>query len=371
MTNLTRNTLIAATLLGLQLGSTGVVAHADNNDSGATVTVTAKNGNSNKNSNSSNQNSSSNQSNSSNSADDQSSSSSSEDTASTDTSKAFQTPVLAYGGGLTKTNLDSTKDDLKISDSNYKSVEVTGNDVDNYLHMNGVQTSGLFSSVFISRSALEGQNTVKILTPDNITLITKAGYETPLLTAGISNLDVKIASTSNVGKVSGQSALAGVYKALESEGVHVSKSRAAVAQKELNTTAGIVNNQNPKNYKDRQKLDTQLASALADMKTQLADIKNKQVTDQQIEDIVNKSLKNAQLGPNSINGDDKQNLENLGRDYLNNKDTVLSPSSVAQYKKYASNVAQTLENKFGVTPTQAQGFIGRIWNSIVNFFKGL
>lgn len=295
-----------------------------------------------------------------------------ESSVSTDSASLFKTPAFVYGGGLDEAQKKEVIADLKIKDIDYTTSQVLGTDVDKYLQLENTNTAGLFSSVYITRTDREGQNLVKILTPENITLVTEAGYATPLTTTGVSNLEVRVASPDSVGKVSGESALSGLYKALEEQGVVLDPNKVSVAQDELSTTSAIVENNGGKDmsYEEKAKLDTQLSSALTEIKTQLSEIKDKQVSEDQIEEIVNTALKTAGL-ENQLDKEDIQKLNTLAKTYVENKDSVLDKESIQRYKDYASNVAKDLQDKYGVQIEEAKGFISSSWEKIKSFFSDL
>ena len=56
---------------------------------------------------------------------------------------------------------------------------------------------------------------VKIKTPENITLVTAEQYANAAITAGVTDAEIEVAAVS---KVTGESALTGVYKAFEANG---------------------------------------------------------------------------------------------------------------------------------------------------------
>ena len=61
---------------------------------------------------------------------------------------------------------------------------------------------------------LEKASKFKIITEDNITKITSNQYANAAITAGVSDVEIDVASVS---KVTGESALTGVYKAFRSQ----------------------------------------------------------------------------------------------------------------------------------------------------------
>ena len=71
---------------------------------------------------------------------------------------------------------------------------------------------------------------------NNITEITNGQYTNAAITAGITDADIFVASPS---PVTGESALVGVYKALEIKGEAVDPQRTKIAQEELETVTEI------------------------------------------------------------------------------------------------------------------------------------
>ena len=110
---------------------------------------------------------------------------------------------------------------------------------------------------------------VKIITEDNITKITSNQYANAAITAGVSDVEIDVASVS---KVTGESALTGVYKALEANGETLDLDRTQVAQDELETTNEIAENNADNSNFDSGRLD----QAMVEIKQELAEIKKNQ-----------------------------------------------------------------------------------------------
>lgn len=94
----------------------------------------------------------------------------------------------------------------------------------------------MYSSVkIIHKDTGQGLN-IEIVTKDNITEVTKEMYTNALLTAGVQDADVLVASSV---KVSGHSALTGIYKAYDAKGVKLDEGRMQVASEELDVATSI------------------------------------------------------------------------------------------------------------------------------------
>src|SRR5690625_6784435 len=72
--------------------------------------------------------------------------------------------------------------------------------------------------------------TINIITPENITEVSSDMYANALLTAGVEDATVDVVSPV---KVSGHSALGGIYKVYDVEGVELDKVRMVLDDEEL------------------------------------------------------------------------------------------------------------------------------------------
>ena len=151
---------------------------------------------------------------------------------------AEQSTYVAFGGGLNQSQIEQVRDEFGISANDAYETTVTGDDVARYLGINSYSTSILISNVMIKKDTGNGVK-VNILTPNNITQITSNQYANAAITAGVSNCEIDVASLS---QATGESALTGVYKALELSGETLDTQRTQVAQEELETTNEIAQN---------------------------------------------------------------------------------------------------------------------------------
>lgn len=296
-------------------------------------------------------------------------------------------PTFVAGAGLSDSQREKTMDLLDITTDEVNIQTATGTDLINYLGSGSGDDASMLSSVVVTREN-EGKGIkVDIVTPKNITLITADQYKNPLITAGISDATIKVAS---VVKVTGESALTGVYKAFEANGETVDSDRAQLAQEELTTTTDVANaitEEAASNHEDmteeekdaaNEAYQTQLNQALVDIKKDLADLKDKEsdsVTAEQVEKIVNDALEKNDLA-DYVSQENINKLISLAQQYAST-DGVLSEESLAQLDKISDDFQNTLDNlgdKFGDL-TQAlednQGFFQNLWQSIKDFFSNL
>lgn len=201
-------------------------------------------------------------------------------------------PTVVYGGGLNESQIKQTSELLGIKDPNTVKIEkATGQDMIKYLGSGDGNTSVMISSVMVQKKDKGTGVKVRIKTPENITLVTAEQYANAAITAGVTDAEIEVAA---VTKVTGESALTGVYKAFEANGVQLDAKRTEVAQQELEVTNKIAQeNANQKGF-DSSKLD----KAMIEIKKELAELKQKQgqlATKEDIERIINDALKNNSL----------------------------------------------------------------------------
>ena len=267
-------------------------------------------------------------------------------------------PTVVYGGGLNDQQIKETSKLLGIKDENtVTTTKATGEDLVKYLGAGEVNTSVMISSVMVQkRNKGEGVK-VHIATPKNITLVTSEQYANAAITAGVADAEIEVAAVS---KVTGESALTGVYKAFEANGVVLDGKRTAVAQKELELTNQIAQEQSKEKGFDAAKLD----QAMIDIKKSLAEIKEKQgqvATKEDVERIVNEALKKYGLdkviSPIQVN--------NIIQFALSYQQTSAIDSK--QVLEQLNSLSNTVKGKIGQLVDQAnrEGWLDKI----VAFFK--
>ena len=267
-------------------------------------------------------------------------------------------PTVVYGGGLNDQQIKETSKLLGIKDENtVTTTKATGEDLVKYLGAGEANTSVMISSVMVQkRNKGEGVK-VHIATPKNITLVTSEQYANAAITAGVADAKIEVAAVS---KVTGESALTGVYKAFEANGVVLDEKRTAVAQKELELTNQIAQEQAKEKGFDAAKLD----QAMIDIKKALAEIKEKQgqvATKEDVKRIVNEALKKYGLdkviSPTQVN--------NIIQFALSYQQTSAIDSK--QVLEQLNSLSNTVKGKIGQLVDQAnrEGW----FDKIVAFFK--
>ena len=273
-------------------------------------------------------------------------------------------PTVVYGGGLNDQQIKETSKLLGIKDENtVTTTKATGEDLVKYLGAGEANTSVMISSVMVQkRNKGEGVK-VHIATPKNITLVTSEQYANAAITAGVADAEIEVAAVS---KVTGESALTGVYKAFEANGVVLDEKRTAVAQKELELTNQIAQEQSKEKGFDAAKLD----QAMIDIKKSLAEIKEKQgqvATKEDVERIVNEALKKYGLdkviSPIQVN--------NIIQFALSYQQTSAIDSK--QVLEQLNSLSNTVKGKIGQLVDQAnrEGWLDKIVAFLKEIFNAI
>lgn len=255
----------------------------------------------------------------------------------------FGLPVVVYGDKLSEAQRQEVRDFLKIKDvSTIKEVSVTGQDNANYI--GGNPDSNMYSS---ARIVLEDKGkgiTINMVTPANITEVSSDMYANALLTAGIEDATVDVVSPV---KVSGHSALAGIYKVYDVEGVELDKERMELADEELGIATDLADKEGMSQEKVSELL-TEIKKAIADQKP---------ATKEDVEKIVKEQLDKLGL---SLNEADRQMLINL---FEKMRDLDIDFGKV---KDQLENIATSIKDK-----VDDLGLDAGFWEKVVNFFKDI
>lgn len=276
-------------------------------------------------------------------------------------------PTVVYGGGLSEAQIKQTSELLGIKDANTVLTEMaTGQDLIKYLGSGDGNTSVMISSVMVQKTDKGTGVKVKIKTPENITLVTAEQYANAAITAGVTDAEIEVAAVS---KVTGESALTGVYKAFEANGVQLDAKRTEVAQQELEVTNKIAQeNANAKGF-DSSKLD----KAMIEIKKELAELKQKQgqlATKEDIERIINDALKNNSL-QNVISQDQIKALVAFAQNYQNTS-AIDSKQVLEQLNSLSKSVSEKINSL--VEQAKNEGWLDKIaqfFQSIFDAIKNL
>lgn len=288
--------------------------------------------------------------------------------------------VTVYGAALEQDeNLrNDTADLLGVEDSDLTDY-VYSEDVQQYINKT-YDNSVLKSSIRIIQTA-EGSGLNIDINEDmgQILLISEETYQNALLTSGITDADVTIAAASDV---TGESALAGVYKAFQAQGEDIDPEKAQNAQDELETITDISEeNANVDGFSQ-----VQLNKFITEVKVEIVNNFNGDVTEDQVRTIVDEKL--AANGLDGIvtqdqidriiviimnikdsglfTGEEADRLVDSSKDLL---DKITSSDSFQDAKDKASELGNEIVNS-----EEASSFMDSLrsfWDRIVEFFKGL
>ena len=275
-----------------------------------------------------------------------------------DESKDLKDKIYVEGADLNKSRADETADKLGSNDG-YKKYEITTNDVSEYT---GGTYDFIHSSATIVPKKFGKGVDVEIVTPDNITRITKEQYTNASITSGIENAKIKVAS---IDEVSGEGALTGIYKGLEEEGIEVDKQDVQNANQEMDDLASI--NEEQKNDGNDDYSDKALNNAVADMKEQVADKKadGDDISRDDVEKIVNITLKAKGLDK-VLSDNQKNKLVDIVYNTSQSKAMQKDPKSVAQQsKKLKDNLSDSVK-KFN---DDNDGILQKMWNGFKSFIQ--
>lgn len=268
--------------------------------------------------------------------------------ASTDSSAAinekFGLPIVVYGADLTEAEKQSVRDSLDVTnESEVQEISVSGEDLVKYIK-DGDASARMFSSAKITRQD-EGKGLViDIVTEDNISQVTAEMYANAMLTAGIEDATVEVAAPK---KVTGHSALVGIYKAYEVSGEKLDTERTDVANDELSVATILA---------DKSGIDeAKVSELLTEIKKDIAELNPASKED--VEKIVQDQLASLQI---ELSPEDRQLLIDL-MDRIRQLDIDFS-----QWSNQLNDLSKTIGDKLSDI-VDNEGF----WQSVKNFFNDL
>lgn len=256
----------------------------------------------------------------------------------------FGLPVVVYGSALTPAQKEEVRKLLGVKDPKMvKELTVSGEDLERYIK--GNKHSNMFSSAKITLKDSGSGLYINQVTPENITEVSDEMYANALLTAGIHDAVVDVASPV---KVSGHSALVGIYKAYdEGDGTELNTEHTEVANEELSLASKLAKQEGL----DKDKI----SELLTEIKKEIAE--QNPATKEEIEKIINEQLKTLEI---NLSPEDRQLLIDLFekmRSLNINFDNVKS-----QLEDLSKDIQNRIEEAVG-----DKGFL----QAIADFFKNL
>lgn len=265
----------------------------------------------------------------------------------------FGLPIVVYGETLTADQKEEVKKLLRVTDPEMvEELTITAKDLARLI--DGDPRSRMFSSAKITRKE-SGGLVIAQVTPENITQVTNEMYANALLTAGVEHAVVDVASPV---KVTGHSALAGIYMAYEASGETLDKGRMEVANEELSLATELADKEGMDNEKISELL-TEIKKAIADQNP---------ATKEDIERIIAEQLEKLNI---QLSEEDKQALVRLFEKMRSldiDFDKVLTQLNSLS-KDITNKVKDFLGDEDAVE--EVTGFFKKIFQAISDFFKNL
>lgn len=297
------------------------------------------------------------------------------------TEEAWDNAVTVYGAALENNpSAKETTSNLLGTKNSDKTTYVNAEDLNKYLNMQS-SNDVLKSSIRITKTSKgSGLNLTINQDQGQITKVTEETYKNALMTAGIKDADVTIASSEDV---TGESALAGVYKAFEAQGESIDSNRTQVAQEELST----INEISEENKGQEGFSQSQLNKTVAESKqavaeksgnvsvTEITNIVNQKIEDNGLTNIINENQVNKIVNvidsaqkDGIFDGENAKDFIKNSKDYVND---IVKSDDFKNAKKKAEDLGNNIKDKL-----QDEGLwdkivnaIKDIFNSIANLFK--
>ncbi|MGM0846766.1 MAG: DUF1002 domain-containing protein [Bacillota bacterium] len=258
----------------------------------------------------------------------------------------FGLPIVVLGESLSEEQKEEVRKALKVDDPEMvEEITVTGEDLARYIQGED-RNARMFSSAKITRKEKGEGLIIERATPGNITEVTDEMYANALLTAGVEDATVVVASPI---KVSGHSALTGIYKAYEVSGEKLDTVRMEVANEEL----GIATELAKEEGMDQEKV----SELLTEIKKQIAE--QNPASKEDVERIVNEQLQKLNL---ELSPEDRQLLIDLF-DKMRNLD-INFDSVKGQLEDISNDIKKRLDEVVG---EEGKGFL----QGILDFFRNL
>lgn len=271
-------------------------------------------------------------------------------------------PTFVYGETLNQSQIMETAQLLGIKDkNNVNFVKVTYDDLLKYIGGDKSNRANMVSSVLVQKENKDSGINVIIKTPDNITQVNELNYENAAITAGVKDATIQVAA---IRKVTGESALTGIYKAFEANGEKLDKDRMEAAQEELIVVNGISQENKNKQAFTPEKFN----NVIIEIKNNLANINvNNGMSEKQITDIVNKAVSDFKL-QDVISQDQINRLVSYFEKYVQTG-AVNSPEVINQLKDLSSKVLSEAKDIYD--KAQKAGLIDRLADFFRSIFNSL
>lgn len=273
-------------------------------------------------------------------------------------------PVLVYGGGLNDAQKEQVNSLFKITDlESVDRLTVMGQDADKYLGRQDIDTSSLISSVLVTKTGEGSGVKVTILTPQNITMVTETQYANAAITAGAADVNIEVVSPT---QVTGESALAGVYLALENNGEQIDPQSTIVAQQELETVNQIAEEQSTNEDFDSTSFDL----VIAQIKEELAKYKEERGEIASYEDIIAiiQNVLNKYKMEDVLTDEQISQIAQFAESYQNSP-AIDSKEVLEQLNSFTDQTMKQLSGQ--IQNLQESGFFDRLFKFFSDLWSGI
>lgn len=272
-------------------------------------------------------------------------------------------PTYVYGAGLTEEQILQTAGLLGIANiENVNPVKISAADLKRYIG-GSPQDASMISSALVTRHDDGFGVQVKVLTPDNISEITPDMYANAAITSGVTNAEVAIGAYR---RVTGESALAGIFKAFEANGEVLDTTRMELGQDELETVNDISQQNKDKTDFDLDKFN----QVIIEIKQQLAALKEttgKLATKEDIERIINEALTKYDLAQ-VVTREQIEKLLGFFEKYQSSG-AIDTAAVKEQLTELSKNVTDKIKDLVG--EAEAQGIFAKIVQFFSELFQGI
>ena len=280
-------------------------------------------------------------------------------------------PYVVFGTGTSQNQQNQLEQIFETQDvANVKTMTAGASAYNKYL--NNGQSSGTTDAAMISSVAIAPAdpgsgikvNIKKYNGKDNITQVTAQQYAMVAQMAGVTDVTITVSAPT---EVSGESALTGVYAALNEDGASINPENTASANSMLDATqAAIKDNSNDSSYPG--KLMTAVGNTTKDIAQQKQDGQNP--NEDQIKDMLDKNLQKQGIEGQTSSG----NVTNIV-----NALVKFNNSPISSDKTFLNNVGNTISNIKGSTGdvmNKAKNIMGNpevqgFWQKVKTFFMNL
>lgn len=287
--------------------------------------------------------------------------------------RALSKPYVVYGAGTRQKT--QTAQTLGIS-NNYQKLTTTGSDA-KYIGLSGISDEAMISSVSIAPAEPKTGTLVNIEPfegKNNITKVTAQQYAMAATMAGVDDVIITVTADK---PVSGEAALAGVYKALDTDGIALNQQNTNAANNVLEATTQVLDTQGEKSDS---KYAGKLTAAVTNTASELADRKQ-QGDNIDLNIIINQLTVNLEQNDLGDKVSDEQ-VNQIATALQSVNEAPISNSS--DFVKSSAKLSDKLTKSTGDVMAKAHDFanskdahnasnwfVTHIWEPVVNFFSSL